>query len=91
MEMEILKDIKLVSGQIKLSYTGKNEQGTTVMMNDDVMADPAWVALLLRYVKNHKKVDQHGQGGRKISLQGSCGDYPAVEARRWNPALPFNG
>jgi len=89
--MENQKDIKLISGQIKLSYTAKNEQGTTVMMNDEISADPAWIALLQRYVRNHQKIGQHGSGARKISLQGSAGEFPKVEARRWNPAAPFNG
>jgi hypothetical protein len=91
MKMENLKEIELVSATVTLSYKGVNEEGTRVMLTEEMTPNPAWTAVLMRYLHHHQKVDRHCLGSRKISLQGSCGDYPAVEARRWNPALPFNG
>jgi len=89
--MQGLKNLKLISSEVKLTYSGKNEQGTTIICNDVMTPDPAWTAVLMRYLNHHQKVDRHCLGSRKISLQGSCGDFPAVAHDRWNPALPFNG
>ena len=89
--MQGLKNLKLISSEVKLTYSGKNEQGTTIICNDVMTPDPAWTAVLMRYLHHHKEIDRHCLGSRKISLQGSCSAFPKVEYRRWDPALPFNG
>jgi hypothetical protein len=90
--MEMLNDITLISGNVELKYTGKDANGNVVEKVETFQPDPAWTAVLLRYLKDHDEVGSRGAGSREIALQGSKpGDFPGVEASRWNPSGPFVG
>jgi hypothetical protein len=90
--MEKLKDIKLQSAKIEIHYTGTDTNtGDRRSMTEIIEPAPAWVALLCRYLEDHKANGVDSQSARSISLQGSFGDFPGVERQRWEPSANFNG
>ena len=89
--MEKLNDIELQSGKIELTYTGIDAAGNRVEKVKIYQPDPAWAAVLLRYLEDHKAHGQYAMGSKAIPLQGSAGDFPTVERSRWEPSGPFIG
>lgn len=83
--MQGLTNIDLVSAKIEVVYLGTDAEDVTAEHTLTLTPDPAWVALLCRYIESHRAKGQHGTGAKSFSLQGSAGDYPRVAAGSWNP------
>lgn len=83
--MQGLTNISLVSAKIEVVYLGTDSEDNTEEHVLSLEPDPAWTALLCRYIENHRLKGQHGTGAKSISLKGSAGEFPKVTKDCWNP------